>query len=442
MRQEPLLTQAMEPNRTTRPALSAKSQGLVEFALILPVLLLTIFVIVELARVLHAWLAIENGARFGVRYAVTQEYDVAYCSAVVDDKCEDQTEEPFAQLQSIKDAAKAGAVAILRNESSVWDEPGYFRVNVCASEKYAFPNPTNPASPFGLCDPDEDPGVPGEFVSVTVDFNHPLITPMLTAVWPQLALSSRREAIVEEFRTSRVVDPPEGLPTLVPTNTYTVTPTFTPSLTPTPTFTPTETYTPTPTPTPNCSDIRMTGMWISGDDVEANIRNDNVATAFLIHTHLEWEELQSSMYANNFQLDNFEYWGDGDDSSPTDVGGTWVPLPGGGNTDRFEGDFNGEPYEPIWGDYLLRLTFDFPDWDGEPCTVSRSISVEQQPQPPTRTPRPTNTEGPPTPTNTSGPPPPTNTPRPPTRTPGPATNTPKPTSTDPPVTDTPPPVGD
>ena len=56
-----------------------RGQGVVEFALILPVMLLVLFVLVELARVLSAWLAVENGARFGVRYAVTGEYDIAYC---------------------------------------------------------------------------------------------------------------------------------------------------------------------------------------------------------------------------------------------------------------------------------------------------------------------------------------------------------------------------
>ena len=59
-----------------------RAQGMVEFALILPVLLMTVFVIIELARVLHAWLAIENGARFGVRYAVTGEFDSATLCAL------------------------------------------------------------------------------------------------------------------------------------------------------------------------------------------------------------------------------------------------------------------------------------------------------------------------------------------------------------------------
>ena len=422
------LSEIVEAKQSRPNASSAKSQGLVEFALILPILLLTIFVILEVARVLHAWLAIENGARFGVRYAVTQEYDTAYCSAFVNDKCEDQTEEPFAQLQSIKDAARAGAVAILRNQSSISSEPGYFKVNVCSSEKYIHPDSANP---FGYCDPDEDPGEPGEFVSVTVDFNHPLITPMLTAVWPQLKLTARREAIVEEFRTSRVVNPPEGLPTLKPTNTYTVSPTFTSTITPTPTLTPTVTHTPTPTPTPSCSGLSITRIRIRGDDVEVDVRNDNHATAYLINSYLEWEELSSDMEVDHFKFNGQQYYNGNDNSSPTSSFAPSIPLLGDGNSDRWAADFRNEPFEPIWGTYFVELTFDFPD--GPTCVVSASLTAPQLPSPtpkPTKIPPPTKTPGPsptpkptkiPAPTNTPGPPPtpkPTKVP-PPTDTPGP-----------------------
>ncbi|MGQ0602637.1 MAG: TadE/TadG family type IV pilus assembly protein, partial [Anaerolineales bacterium] len=62
--------------RTTKRSLG---QGLVEFALVLPVLLLLIFGIIEFARLFAAWLAIQNAARFGVRYAVTGRFDPQYC---------------------------------------------------------------------------------------------------------------------------------------------------------------------------------------------------------------------------------------------------------------------------------------------------------------------------------------------------------------------------
>src|SRR5512137_2651676 len=58
-------------------------QSMVEFAIALPILLLLVFGIIEFGRILQAWLAIENGARFGVRYAVTGNYDSRYCAAAV-----------------------------------------------------------------------------------------------------------------------------------------------------------------------------------------------------------------------------------------------------------------------------------------------------------------------------------------------------------------------
>ena len=56
-----------------------KAQAIVEFALALPVLLLLLFGIIEFGRLMQAWMAIQNSARFGMRYAVTGEYNLNYC---------------------------------------------------------------------------------------------------------------------------------------------------------------------------------------------------------------------------------------------------------------------------------------------------------------------------------------------------------------------------
>ncbi len=66
-----------------------RAQSMVEFALTLPILLLLVFGIIEFGRVLQAWLALENGARFAIRYAVTGNYNPDYCadaSAALDGK--------------------------------------------------------------------------------------------------------------------------------------------------------------------------------------------------------------------------------------------------------------------------------------------------------------------------------------------------------------------
>lgn len=58
---------------------SLTAQGMVEFALVLPVLLMLIFGIIEFGRIFQAWLSVQNSARFAVRYAVTGQYDTNYC---------------------------------------------------------------------------------------------------------------------------------------------------------------------------------------------------------------------------------------------------------------------------------------------------------------------------------------------------------------------------
>lgn len=233
-----------------------RGQGVVEFALVLPVMLIVVFVIIELARLLHAWLAIENGARFGVRYAVTGEYDDLYCATYPAGECDDVSEQEAARIPSIKDAAAAGSVAILRNPAAPVNTPGFFKVTVCSSKTiggsavydYHAPvqNPVTKVWTPAWCEdkatglPAEDAGGPGDRVSVTVDFEHPLITPIVSTWWPKLHLSARREGIVEKFRVARVV----GLPATISV------PTFTPTNTATPTETPTPTDTATPTTTP------------------------------------------------------------------------------------------------------------------------------------------------------------------------------------------------
>lgn len=415
-----------------------RAQGLVEFALILPVLLLTVFVIIELARVLHAWLAVENGARFGVRYAVTGEWEDAYCPGGV---CDTESEEDLARIPSTKDAARAGAVAILRNDSATdINQPGFFDVTVCSNNSDFKYTPGDPNAPSAstctrtLPLPEvelEHAGEPGETVIVTVEFTHPLITPMLSTIWPDLHLRAQRTGIVEQYRTSRVFGLPISAFTTppTPTNTFTPIPTDTPVATPTPTYTPTSTNTPTPTPTPSCSNIYRVAQRLKGDDFEIRVRNNNVAPAYLSSAYLEWEEI-GSMKVDKFRWDGNTYHNDWpgepgasgnlkyDLTSPTGPVSSWELFNGGGNRDWWEVDFKNAP-SPLWGEYSVDLIFGFADMA---LTCPISGYVKQAPLP-TSTPAPSNTPGP------SPTPKPTKTPAP-TSTPGPtATNTPLATDT-------------
>ena len=49
-------------------------QGLVEFAVVLPILLALIFGIIEFSRIFAAWLAVQNAARSVARYAITGRF--------------------------------------------------------------------------------------------------------------------------------------------------------------------------------------------------------------------------------------------------------------------------------------------------------------------------------------------------------------------------------
>ncbi len=56
-------------------------QSFVEFALILPFLLLLLTAIIEFSYAFYTWVALQEVARIGVRYAVTGQYDTQYCEA-------------------------------------------------------------------------------------------------------------------------------------------------------------------------------------------------------------------------------------------------------------------------------------------------------------------------------------------------------------------------
>ncbi|MFP3854598.1 MAG: TadE family protein, partial [Anaerolineales bacterium] len=281
-----------------------RAQALAEFALILPVLLLTIFMLIELARLLHAWLAVENAARFGLRYAVTGRYDDDHysltecddfysdygfsCSSGEDDKFENA-----ARILSSGEAAESGSVGILRDTSldvfSDWDVPGFYKVTVCSESATSYTPPdlddfSNDWS--AQCDPIDHAGLPGDQIWVVVDFNHRLVLPFLSEWWPYLHLSARRDGIVERFRVSRTIGsgafptPPPGN-SATPTASNTPTDTPTPTLTFTPSQTSTPTHTPTITPTPDCSVMSISAISVSGDDVSVSVTNNNGTAVFL-----------------------------------------------------------------------------------------------------------------------------------------------------------------
>ena len=148
------------PIKPTKKPKATRAQGLLEFALALPILLLLVFGIIEFGRLMQAWLALENGSRFAVRYAVTGNYDVQYCDEAIaavasslgvtttdllaDDMQDGKADcrvpydkgitnwedkmnalQDWARMQSIKDVALAGATGIAWNPAVSGDYLDY-----------------------------------------------------------------------------------------------------------------------------------------------------------------------------------------------------------------------------------------------------------------------------------------------------------------------------
>ncbi len=233
-----------------------KSQATLEFALAFPILLMIVFGIIDFSLLFAAWLSIQNMTRQAVRYASTGQYNITYCSdynatnpSAACGNGKDNTMIDAARMKSIQDEANKFRYFIFfdknhsdDNRTAWWVGQGYINLTICSSRDkngdgvsdYVL-NPSkqggNAQSDYAQCTlngtPTQDDGGPGDYVSVSVDFNHPFLTPFISYAWPYFHLASTREAIVERFRVSRVanVPPPIALPTNTP---------LPPTITPTP----------------------------------------------------------------------------------------------------------------------------------------------------------------------------------------------------------------
>ncbi len=164
----------------------SRGQGLTELAIILPILLLSVFLIVETGRIFQAYVTVQNAARQGARYAVTGQGG--------DDR-----------VTNIKEAAKD----ILAAGLPLADCGGY-----CCD--------TNPP-PEGYCilvwSPGgyDDAGLPGQRVQVQVTYQVRVITPFLSTIARVVPVTGRVEMVNEPIGPtplgqSGAPPPPLGIP--------------------------------------------------------------------------------------------------------------------------------------------------------------------------------------------------------------------------------------
>ncbi|MCR4405960.1 MAG: malectin domain-containing carbohydrate-binding protein [Anaerolineae bacterium] len=217
-----------------------KGQGLLEFALVLPVLLITTFLIIETARVFQAYVTVQNAARAAARYAITGQDKTA-----AEMSLPGWSGDPD-RVASIKDVAYRESLGIpIRYVDYMYPYPHYDQPGALVIRIFGPPSEGNPSG-------EDDAGGPGDRVVVEVDYNLEILTPFLSSIRQSVRLTGRAEMINEGFgltgQSHGGVLPPTLPP--IPTLGPTATPTDTPTPTGTPTETPTPTYTPTFTPTP------------------------------------------------------------------------------------------------------------------------------------------------------------------------------------------------
>lgn len=382
------MTGWINPDRSSNASRFGRAQGLVEFAIVLPVLLILMFGVIEFARIFHAWLTVTNSVRFGLRYAVTGEYNETYCDpAYISDVggnglfCGDETdtddrnaEEDAARLISIKDVTRGLMVGLILDDTAVKDQPGYYKITVCSSrEGFAYQQ-----LPYDVCLPHDDPGNPADGptrVLVAATYEHPLILPFISNIMPSITLHAERTGILEQFRVARVLGLPPLIDVYVPTETPTVSATPTVTATPTPSLTPTLTLTPSPTPPPSCDLFAAGNIWASNDDIYMDAVNNNmVGSGFIETIKMNWDILYLNPYANLYQLNGTNYDNGDDYSSPavTNVNPPYE-MPSGSST-RWHVDFNNIPSNKI----VLALNSVFEvDWtidiDVDTCEIANNL---------------------------------------------------------------------
>ena len=421
-------------------------QGMVEFMIALPILLFVIFGIIEFARLSFAWMAVQNAARFAIRYAVTGEFNEIYCVEAgnqmgathvnadtfggdpqdcdvpdtytgIDGNDLERDLIDLARLFSIRDAASGAGSGLwldpaitgdyeqyLINHDPTYlgqtDAEGYFHVTICSNRFNQYAVDYNNYS-IPLCMDNlnvelmDDAGGPGDRVKVHIEHQHPMFLPLLSNIWPSVPISGERDGIVERFRVSRVLGvsgPILSAPTWTMTPTVTDTPTITPSPTDTPTTTPTLTPTVTNTPIPvDCDLISVitsyAGHWMSGYHITSiTIQNDNPVPIHLYRANQTWQKNNPGRYLWATYFYN-SGWAILNDMNPDT---TWDPFPAVTLPQGAQGEYLAlymPRNVPLEGDHTIDLVFD----DGCHKGVTVDMATSTPTATPTNTPTPTAT---------------------------------------------------
>jgi Flp pilus assembly protein TadG len=214
-----------------------RGQAVVEFAIVLPVMVLLLVFAIDFGRVLFSWIEVMNAAREGAAYAITNPNDPAGIE--------------LRALQETNVQAQGGEGAPVVDVSCNRSDNG---ATVACSSAYT----------AGL----------GSTVTVTVSRDFTFFTPLVNGILPNFDIGATA--------TGFYASPLNGVaPTPTPTPASTPTSTPTPGPTPTGTATPTPTASPTPVPTGQCTVPNFNnkkgsaalGLWTAAGFQAANMTN-------------------------------------------------------------------------------------------------------------------------------------------------------------------------
>ena len=250
---------------------SSSGQALVEFALIITVLLMIIFLIIEAGRILWAWNQVQNAAREGARYAITGQSERPDCAAenmpkYSGDLCvptDDPNHSTLLRVASVVSHTHEALTGLPLNESSgAFEDENYYNIEVWGVDQF------NQVQPNYA-------GVPSQPVIVRVIYQVPIIAPFFRPFAESVPVFGQVTLNNENFGQLGNVSQGGAIPPQIPPIP---TPGVTPSPTPTPVppenpFTPTPTASNTPVPTQLPCDVEFEGsavagnkyLWVTGD---------------------------------------------------------------------------------------------------------------------------------------------------------------------------------
>ncbi|MCP4360589.1 MAG: pilus assembly protein, partial [Chloroflexi bacterium] len=193
-----------------------EGQGILEFALVLPILLLLLFGVIEAGRLFFIYTATAAASREGARYGAT----VGEVSPGVP---------RYLDCTGIEDAViRAGNMAAIDRNNIVIVYDGGFDSGI--------PNPSDPTpTPYSDCPTTENSVSLGDRIVVDVITEYEPLVPIVN-IDPMDIRAITARSIYKDILLATAEPPPTSTPTT--TSTATATATSTATITPTPTSTP------------------------------------------------------------------------------------------------------------------------------------------------------------------------------------------------------------